>query len=88
MNTIDLNAANQSAVACWRELLRALDALYPRAWSGGLQQETSDIRFVLQGSQHKKAFTEVLAFFLSDLPVLEFPPNHLTPVPYKCEMVV
>jgi len=69
MNTIDLNAANQSAVACWRELLRALDALHPRAWSGGLQQETSEIRFVLQGSQHKKAFEEILAFFLSDLPV-------------------
>lgn len=61
---IDVNAAQKSAVACWRKLLRALDQL-PSINTVGA--DNVDLAFVAAGVKSQQGLQSFFAFLTSDL---------------------
>lgn len=61
---IDVNAAQKSAVACWRKLLRALDQL-PSINTVGA--DNMDLAFVAAGVKSQQGLQSFFAFLTSDL---------------------
>lgn len=62
---IDSNAAQKSAIACWRHLLRTLDGLPTQNTVGS---EWAEVSFVAEGLKTRDGLQSILAFLTVDIP--------------------
>lgn len=62
---IDSNAAQKSAIICWRHLLRTLDGLPTQNTVGS---ECAEVSFVAEGLKTRDGLQAILAFLTVDIP--------------------